>query len=44
VKDGPIAQCGPPYPPINLYEYQKKGLTKFAFRKLFILNGAIKVV
>jgi hypothetical protein len=28
-----------PYTPGNLYEYQKKGLTKFAFRKRLILNG-----
>jgi hypothetical protein len=33
-----------PLPPTNLYEYQKKGLTKFAFRKLFILKGTILVV
>jgi hypothetical protein len=34
---------GPP-PPIILHEYQKKGLTESAFRKLLILKGAILVV
>ncbi len=32
-----------PPPPGNLHEYQKKGLTKFAFRKLLVLKGAILV-
>jgi hypothetical protein len=33
-----------PPPPTNLYEYQRKGLTKIAFRKLLILKDAILVV
>jgi hypothetical protein len=31
-------------PPGNLHECQKKGVTKFAFRKLLILKDAILVV
>jgi hypothetical protein len=31
-------------PPIILHEYQKKGVTEIAFRKLLILKGAILVV
>jgi hypothetical protein len=31
-------------PPGILYEYQKKGVTEFAFRKSLILKGAILVV
>src|SRR6266699_6697574 len=34
----------PPTPPTNLHEYQTKGLTKVAFRNLFILKEAILVV
>ena len=33
-----------PPPPINLYEYQNKGFTKFAIRKWLIPKGAILVV
>ena len=33
-----------PHPPTNLYEYQRKGLTKIAFRKLLILKGAVLAV
>jgi hypothetical protein len=33
-----------PYPPTILHEFQKKGLTKIAFRNLLILKGAILVV
>jgi hypothetical protein len=36
------ARWGPP--PGNLHEYQTKGITKFAFRKLLILKDAILVV
>ena len=32
------------HPPGILYEYQNKGLTKFALRKLLILKGAFSVV
>jgi hypothetical protein len=32
-----------PHPPIILYECQNKGLTEFAFRKQWILKGAILV-
>jgi hypothetical protein len=32
------------HPPGILYEYQKKGVTEFAFRKSLILKGAILVV
>jgi hypothetical protein len=35
--------CLPP-PPTNLYEYQRKGLTKLAFRNSLILKGAILVI
>jgi hypothetical protein len=31
-------------PPIILYEYQRKGITEIAFRKLLILKDAIFVV
>jgi hypothetical protein len=31
-------------PPTNLYEYQKKGIMKIAFRKRLILKGAILFV
>jgi len=31
-------------PPLILYEYQKKGVTEFAFRKSLILKGVISVV
>jgi hypothetical protein len=30
--------------PLILHEYQKKGVTEFAFRKSLILKGAISVV
>jgi len=33
-----------PRTPVNLYEYQKKGLTKFAFRNRLILKDAILLV
>ena len=33
-----------PTPPIILYEYQRKGVTKIAFRKLLILKSVILVV
>ncbi len=31
-------------PPINLHEYQRKGLTEITFRKRLILKNAISVV
>jgi hypothetical protein len=33
-----------PTPGMKMHEYQKKGLTKKAFRKWLILKGAILVV
>src|SRR5690348_6519312 len=33
-----------PHSPINLYEYQRKGLTEYSFRKSLILKGTILVV
>jgi hypothetical protein len=40
---GGIPDPGPPTPGIS-YEYQKKGITEFAFRKSLILKKAILVV
>jgi hypothetical protein len=34
----------PPYLPTNLHEYQSKGVTEFAIRKLLILKDTILVV
>jgi hypothetical protein len=40
----PRKMCGYPHPPMKLYEYQRKRLTKFAFRKRLILKGAFLAI